>query len=120
MEGDIGMRYSLRGVAEAVGADRIAADAGLTGERTEELLSYLETHKETVPDSEEFIRLDEALAGTAVETACMRHAGQRQTPFPAAEEGRDMGGQKIYLSRYGVTQQKISGNRALRRRLLQL
>ncbi len=75
VEGDIGMRYSMRGVVEAVGSERLASMAGLTAERLEEMLSYLEAHKDAVPRDEEFLRLDDALASAAVETAAIRHAG---------------------------------------------
>lgn len=95
VEGDIGMRYSLRGIAEAVGTARIASDAGLTQERTEELLSYLEEHKDVVPGEEEFLRLDDALAAAAVETASIRHAGtveQVYTPMGETyvQSGKDL------------------------------
>ncbi len=95
VEGDIGMRYSLRGIAEAVGTARIASDAGLTQERTEELLSYLEEHKDVVPGDEEFLRLDDALAAAAVETASIRHAGtvgQVYTPMGETyvQSGKDL------------------------------
>lgn len=75
VEGDIGMRYSMRGVVEAAGSDRIASMTGLTGERLEEMLCYLEEHKDAVPKDEDFLRLDDALASAAVETASIRHAG---------------------------------------------
>lgn len=75
VEGDIGMRYSMRGVVEAAGLDRIAEMAGLTAERTEELLDYLDEHKDSIPGDSEFLRLDDALASAAVETASIRHAG---------------------------------------------
>lgn len=75
VEGDIGMRYSMRGIVEAVGVSRIALMAGLTQERTEQLLLYLETHKDTIPEDSELLKLDAALASAAVETATIRHAG---------------------------------------------
>lgn len=95
VEGDIGMRYSLRGILEAAGTARIASEAGLTRERTQEMLSYLEEHKELVPADEEFLRLDDALAAAAVETASIRHAGtveQVYTPMGETyvQSGKDL------------------------------
>lgn len=75
VEGDIGMRYSMHGVIDAAGFQRIAAMAELTQERAQEMISYLDEHKETIPEDKEYERLDEALASAAVETASIRHAG---------------------------------------------
>ena len=75
VEGDLGMRYSMHGVVEAAGIKKIAGMADLDVKKTEELLDYLDKHKDTIPGNQEFIRLDEALASAAVETAAIRHAG---------------------------------------------
>lgn len=75
VEGDLGMRYSIMGIVDAVGFDAIAETAGLTPERTEELINRFHDHKEQVPDNEETARLDLALASHAVATAVSRHAG---------------------------------------------
>ena len=76
VEGDIGMRYSIRGIVDAAGISRISAFSGLSESRVEELVSYLQTHTETVPNGdEELENLDFALAAMAVEEAVSRHAG---------------------------------------------
>ena len=76
VEGDIGMRYSIHGIVEAAGISRVAQLSGLTESRVEELVSYLQTHTETVPNGdEELENLDFALAALAVEEAVSRHAG---------------------------------------------
>lgn len=76
VEGDIGMRYSVRGIAEAAGIERIAKLSGLTESRTEELITFLAEHTDSLPkDNPELLALDRALACMAVETAVMRHAG---------------------------------------------
>jgi len=76
VEGDIGMRYSLQGILDAIGLEVIARRADLTPERTEELAGYLKAHTDTVPDGDaELERLDYALACGAVEEAVRRHAG---------------------------------------------
>ena len=76
VEGDIGMRYSIWGIVDAVGIDRIAQISGLTKSRVEELVSYLAEHTDKVPDDDsELEALDFALASMAVEEAVRRHAG---------------------------------------------
>ena len=76
VEGDIGMRYSARGIVEAAGIRRIAALAELTQERAEELLSLLDDHPDMIPEKgSDLEKLDFALASMAIETAVTRHAG---------------------------------------------
>ena len=76
VEGDIGMRYSLQGILDAIGLEQIAQRAELSPERTEELAEFLKSHTDVVPNgNDELERLDFALAGGAVEEAVRRHAG---------------------------------------------
>ena len=76
VEGDIGMRYSIWGIVEAAGVDKIAQICGLSKSRVEALVSYLAEHTDTVPDdNEEMEALDFALASMAIEEAVRRHAG---------------------------------------------
>lgn len=76
VEGDIGMRYSIRGILEAAGVSRIAQLSGLAESRVEELVSYLAEHTDVVPDEDaELEALDFALASMAIEEAVRRHAG---------------------------------------------
>ena len=76
VEGDIGMRYSIRGILEAVGTQRISQLSGLEKERVEELVDYLATHTDVVPEENpELEALDFALASMAIEEAVRRHAG---------------------------------------------
>ena len=81
VEGDIGMRYSIRGILEAAGADRIAQISGLSEERVEQLVSYLAENTEKVPDNEEMESLDFALASMAIEEAVRRHAGTLEETY---------------------------------------
>lgn len=95
VEGDIGMRYSMYGVVEAEGIDKIAELAELSVERVKELLEYVDQHKDVVPDNEDLERLDFALASVAVRTAVMRHAGSIEevyTPMGQAfmQTGKDL------------------------------
>lgn len=82
VEGDIGMRYSVRGILDAAGADRISRLSGIPRARVEELVSWLRNHTSSVPDgNEELERLDFALAAMAVETAVARHAGTMEETY---------------------------------------
>ena len=82
VEGDIGMRYSVHGIVEAVGVDRVSKLSGIAPDRVEELVSWLREHPDSVPDgNEEMERLDHALASMAIETAVARHAGTMEETY---------------------------------------
>lgn len=82
VEGDIGMRYSVRGIVEEVGAERVGRIAGIAPARVEELVDWLRAHTDSVPDgNEELENLDFALAAMAVETAVARHAGTMEETY---------------------------------------
>lgn len=82
VEGDIGMRYSIHGIVDAAGIDRVCELSGLDEDRCRELIEYLAVHTDVVPvsDDDELEKLDYALASLAIETAVTRHAG-RLEPF---------------------------------------
>lgn len=76
VEGDIGMRYSIYGIVEAVGIKRICELSGLSEDRVTELVNNLRANPELVPDdNRELEDLDYALASSAIEEAVSRHAG---------------------------------------------
>ena len=76
VEGDIGMRYSIQGILEAAGTDRIGKLSGLSEKRTLELVEDLKNHTDRVPNGDpELEALDFALAACAVREAVSRHAG---------------------------------------------
>ena len=76
VEGDIGMRYSVRGIIDAAGIERVAALSGLSVERVSELVDEILADKERVPNGDrELEALDFALASLAIEEAVTRHAG---------------------------------------------
>lgn len=95
VEGDIGMRYSIHGIIEAGGAERVAERAGLT---VDEVLTYtkeLAKHTDRLPENEILQRLDDALAATAVETAVARHCGRIEEVYTPcgktfAQTGKDL------------------------------
>ena len=76
VEGDIGMRYSIRGIVDAAGLDRVSELSGLSKERVETLIDYLRSNTDKVPNGDpELEALDYALASLAIEEAVRRHAG---------------------------------------------
>ena len=82
VEGDIGMRYSVHGIVEAAGVDRISKLSGIPRKRVEELVSYLREHTDCVPNGNgELEQLDHALASMAIETAVARHAGTMEETY---------------------------------------
>lgn len=76
VEGDIGMRYSIHGIEDAVGTSRISELSGIPEARCREMIDFLAANTEYLPKSEEDERLDFALASSAVKTAVGRHAGR--------------------------------------------
>ncbi len=82
VEGDIGMRYSVKGIVEATSPERIGKIAGIRSKRVEELVAWLRENTDSVPDgNEELEKLDHALAAMAVETAVARHAGTMEETY---------------------------------------
>ena len=82
VEGDIGMRYSIKGIVEAVGVERVASLSGLSAQRVEELVDYLRNNTDRLPDGDpELEALDHALASMAVETAVARHSGTMEEAY---------------------------------------
>ncbi|MBP3645803.1 MAG: glutamate mutase L [Clostridia bacterium] len=82
VEGDIGMRYSARGIVDAAGMHRIAQLSGLSKERCEALLSRIADSKDLIPTpGDDLEKLDFALASMAVETAVARHAGSMEETY---------------------------------------
>ena len=79
VEGDIGMRYSIHGIEEAVGTGYISNLSGIPEERCRELIDYLGKNTEVIPSGDneaELEALDFALASGAIKTAVTRHAGR--------------------------------------------
>ncbi len=82
VEGDIGMRYSVKGILEATSPERIGKLSGIRPKRVEELVAWLRENTDSVPDgNEELESLDHALASMAVETAVARHAGTMEETY---------------------------------------
>ena len=76
VEGDIGMRYSIQGIIDAAGEEKISSLSTLSKERVSEIVSDLKEHTDKVPSGEDDLeKLDFALASSAIEEAVSRHAG---------------------------------------------
>ena len=70
------MRYSIQGIVDAAGVNKISKISGLSEERVVELTNMLKENTETVPNGDkELESLDFALASCAIEEAVTRHAG---------------------------------------------
>ena len=100
VEGDIGMRYSIQGVVDAAGLQRIAQLSGLPAERVTQLVTDLKEHTDKVPAGDpELERLDYALASMAIEEAVKRHAGTIEETYTLmgktyVQEGKNLTGVK--------------------------
>jgi uncharacterized protein (TIGR01319 family) len=81
VEGDIGMRYSIRGILDAEGIERITQLSGLSEDKALELSDYLSANTNVLPDTPEIVSLDFALAAVAVETAVSRHSGTLESVY---------------------------------------
>jgi len=82
VEGDIGMRYSLQGIVDAAGIQKVCQLSGLTEERVLELTEDLKQNTDKVPNGDaELEALDFALASCAVEEAVTRHAGTMEETY---------------------------------------
>ena len=95
VEGDIGMRDSAAGIAEAAGMTAVSRISGLPEGRAEELLSLITEKTDTLPETEELEALDFALASLAVKVGITRHAGRVEKVYtPVGEtwlqEGKDL------------------------------
>ncbi len=97
VEGDIGMRYSIHGIVDAAGPERVAELSGLSEDECRERVEFLAAHTDVLPtdadpDAE---KLDFALASLAIETAVARHAGTLEafyTPMGVSymQTGKDL------------------------------
>ena len=82
VEGDIGMRYSVHGIVDAVGMPRISRLSGLSQQRCEELIDQISRSTDMIPEpGSDLEKLDFALASMAIETAVSRHAGTMEQTY---------------------------------------
>lgn len=99
VEGDIGMRYSIHGIVDAVGIQRISKLSGIPVGKAQEMVDYLAAHTDVLPENAEWEMLDFALASAAIETAVTRHAGTMEEAYTMmgltyVQSGKDLTGVK--------------------------
>ncbi|MDR0898420.1 MAG: glutamate mutase L [Oscillospiraceae bacterium] len=98
VEGDIGMRYSAQGVAEAAGLARLCALSGLTEQAVRDQLAHIAQHPDVLPAPGDALdALDDALAKEAVRLALIRHSGTIEQVYTPAglvfqQTGKDLTG----------------------------
>ena len=116
VEGDLGMRYSLRFLMEAVGAENVAETAGASVEEVESWVAKCSANPETIaPASSMELRIDEALARWGITEAVQRHCGVMERSYTPAGEifvlvGKDLSATRNVIGVGGVL--KNSGNPA--------
>lgn len=82
VEGDIGMRYSMQGIIDIAGIDKISALSVLPREVILEIVEDLKQNTGKIPtDKNQIEAFDFALASCAVDEAVTRHAGTISESF---------------------------------------
>lgn len=98
VEGDLGMRYSLRPLAEAFGVENITSLVDTQEDEVENWLATCARTPEILPKSGSLAkRIDETMAHAAVEISMSRHVGFVETVFTStgqsfAQTGKDLSG----------------------------
>ena len=86
VEGDIGMRYSAKGIVDAQGLEEIINISGLSKEEAENYLSEISKDKSRLPSDNKTKAMDFALAALAIRTALIRHAENLSAYTPQAAQ----------------------------------
>lgn len=108
VEGDLGMRYSLGFLLEAVGVENVAETAGAACEDVAAWVAKCTASPETIaPESSTERRIDEALARWGMAEAVQRHCGVMEKAFTPAGEifvltGKDMSSVRTVVGVGGV------------------
>lgn len=107
VEGDLGMRYSAVSLWEAAGTREIQKYLKDKNIDVEEKCRYRASHIMMVPQAEEDIKFDDAMAKVAVDMAMERHAGvieNMYTPMGAiyTQVGKDLLQTKYFIGTGGV------------------
>jgi len=95
VEGDIGMRYSARGVVEGAGMAAVCEASGRTEGEVSAWLEEIDRCPDVLAESGAERDVDRALAALAIELGLLRHAGEIQqvfTPMGVAyqQTGKDL------------------------------
>ncbi len=95
VEGDLGMRYSAQGVAEAVGEQWLCDVAEIDPTKLDTMLCSLVGNEGYLPDEQDFEKLDFALCCGAIHIGVLRHVGTLETVYTSSgmafvQEGKDL------------------------------
>jgi uncharacterized protein (TIGR01319 family) len=95
VEGDIGMRYSAKGIVETANIETVADLAKTTPQDAQNYIDILQKDKSFIPETDNQHMLDEALAALAMRAALIRHAGELQRVFTPSgavfkQQGKDL------------------------------
>lgn len=125
VEGNLGMRVSARGIADAVGGKRIIGNKNITDQALEnDLLDYciyLEYNTDHLAVNEKERLFDQLLAETALEISIKRHAGYITREYdvvmgivPGMPVGRDLRKVKVIIGAGGfLVHQDLNNSRLL-------
>jgi uncharacterized protein (TIGR01319 family) len=107
VEGDLGMRINAPAIAEAAGLDTLAEATGLDVDGARKILNEITAAVDSLPESTEQKRFDQALAEAAVGIAVARHAGtvsivQTVTGPVSMQTGKDLGSVATVIGTGGV------------------
>ena len=122
VEGDLGMRINAPAIAEAVGMDTLAEATGLDVDGVRKILDEITAAVDSLPESTEQKRFDQALAEAAVGIAVARHAGtvsivQTVTGPVSMQTGKDLGSVATVIGTGGVLAHGVDPAAALARAL---
>ncbi len=81
VEGDIGMRYSVSGIVNAVGIETLSGATGMPVEKVEAYFGKIEKDVSYLPQTPEEWSIEVCLAGAGIEIAAVRHAGTLENVF---------------------------------------
>lgn len=95
VEGDIGMRYNIDGIINAVGLEALESLTEMSEIRIKELADKFIASKDSLPATEEEETFELALARSAVEVACRRHCGSLEEVYTSSglayvQTGKDL------------------------------
>lgn len=97
VEGDLGVRYNAASLMEAAGVDNLASLSGIPRDDVLRNIESLKTKPQILPEeNERLIKLDHALAKSAVRLAVERHAGRINHVYTVSgltfiQSGKDLG-----------------------------
>ncbi|NLC32566.1 MAG: MutL protein, partial [Clostridiales bacterium] len=95
VEGDIGMRYSARGIVEGSDIKEFTRISSLSEEKSNALFCVIDNDPSSLPQTQEEEAFDRALAILAIRLGLVRHAGRLEEVFTPAgisfrQTGKDL------------------------------